>query len=71
MDILAAINGAKTYVVAGVAILAILVNHFWPQPWMNLDPANWATDIWAWVLIITGRSALATHTAQIVKAVKE
>ena len=70
MDILGWLSGAKTYIVAVVAILAILVNHVWPQPWMNLDPANWLTDIWTWILVITGRSALAQHTEKVVTAVE-
>jgi hypothetical protein len=52
-------DGHKTYILCALAIVVVLVNHFWgPFEKLDIDPANWLNDIWTYLLIASGRSAL-------------
>lgn len=56
---LQSIDGYKTYIVLAFGVLAVLVNHFiGPIPNVNLNSANWLTDIWTLLLGGAARSAL-------------
>lgn len=57
--------GKKTYIAAGVGILAVFVNHFVHVPGMSNDPANWLNDIYSLILVLTGRAALARIEAKV------
>jgi len=58
-DILSKVDGYKTYILLAVGILMVLVNHFvGPIPNVNLNSANWLTDIWTLALGGAARSAL-------------
>lgn len=57
--LLASIDGYKTYIVLAFGVLAVLINHFIaPIPNVNLNSANWLTDLWTLTLGAAGRSAL-------------
>ena len=60
--LLASMSGYKTYIASGLGIIVILAVHFLGVtiPGVTLDSNNWMTDIWSLVLVITGRSAIAT-----------
>ena len=59
MDILAKIDGYKTYLVLAVGALVVLANHFiGPIPNVTLNSANWLTDLWTLVLGGAARSAI-------------
>ena len=59
MDML---SGKKTYLAAGFGIIIILVVHFLkvPIPGVTIDDNNWMTDLWSLVLVMCGRSAVAS-----------
>lgn len=60
-DILAKLNGNKTYLAVAVGIIVVLANAFLgvPIPGVSLDKATWMQDLWTLILVATGRSAVA------------
>jgi hypothetical protein len=69
MNILAWLDGYKTYIAAAVGILAIAVNHFVPVAGMTPDP-DWLGHIYALIIVITGRSAIKTSIELPLKMIK-
>ncbi|MGP0093064.1 MAG: hypothetical protein ACLPKB_24445 [Xanthobacteraceae bacterium] len=55
-----AVDGAKTYIGAGIGILVIVLNHFWGLsiPGVRIDDANWLAHVWALGMVMFGRHAL-------------
>ena len=58
---LSALQGWKTYIGVGIAILAVLAVHFLQIkiPGMTVDDSNWLATVWELVMLAFGRSALA------------
>lgn len=58
-NILKSIDGYKTYILLALGVVMVLVNHFVaPIPNVNLNSANWLTDLWELLLGGAARSAL-------------
>jgi hypothetical protein len=58
---LASVDGLKTYIGAGIGILAVLVTHFLhiPIPGVQLDDTQWLSSVYTLFMVIAGRSAIA------------
>lgn len=53
------INGHKTYILAVIYAIVVLVNHFiGPVPGVTLDPNNWIQELGLAAGIAAGRSAI-------------
>ena len=52
--------GKKTYLSVALGIAVILANHFLgiSIPGVQLNDAEWMTNIWQLILVATGRSAM-------------
>jgi hypothetical protein len=61
MQFLQQLDGYKTYIAIALGAVVVLANAFLGVsiPGVTLDKSNWLQDLWALVLLATGRSAIA------------